>query len=123
VELFDREVTLVSPTAVDIVDHLRTAAPSVFTSLIHSDDGIAMGQASFEIVRGRAGLAVFLSSPAGARTEIEPNWLAAPGRPGSVSKGEREARGTRLLVSNASPVKEAEIVTHLKIYDASSPKE
>jgi Domain of unknown function (DUF4962)/Heparinase II/III-like protein len=123
VELFDREVTLVSPTEVDIVDRLKTAAPSVFTSLVHSDDLIAQGPASFEIVRGRARLAVSLGSPAGARTEIEPNWLAAPGRPGSVSKGEREARGTRLLVSNASPVKETELVTHLKIYDVSSPKE
>jgi hypothetical protein len=122
VELFDREVTLISPTEVDIIDRVRTSAPSVITSIIHSDELITEEPTSFSIVRGRAGLAVHIGAPAGARTQIEPNWLAAPGRPGSVSKGEREARGTRLLISNASPVKEAELVTHLKIYDV-SPKE
>jgi hypothetical protein len=116
VKLFDRDVTLVSPTEIDVVDHLRTDSPSIFTSLLHSDDLISKeSDARLSIVRGNGVLQILVGSPPGVRTEIEPNWLIGPGRPGSVSKGEREARGTRLRISNPAPVQEVQLSTHLAI--------
>ena len=35
---------------------------------------------------------------------IEPNILTAPGKPGSVDKGEQQVRGQRLAVTNKKPV-------------------
>ncbi len=119
VKQFDREITLVSPTELEIVDRLKTEAPATFTALVHADDAITkQSDGRYAIVRGNAALEILLSSPPGARGEVEPNALIGPGRPGSVSNGEREARGTRLRLSNATPLVEATFVTRLKIADA-----
>ncbi len=121
VKQFDRELSLVSANELQITDRLATEAPATFTALLHADEAITkLADARYSIVRGNAALEVLLDSPPGARAEIEPNALIGPGRPGSVSDGERENRGLRLRLSNAAPQAEATFVTRLKITDAAA---
>ena len=47
--------------------------------------------------------------------KVEKNILTAPGRPGSVDKGEREERGVRLAISTKEKVKKAQFKVKLKI--------
>ena len=54
-------------------------------------------------------------NPAMFTTSIEENFLTAPGRPGSVDKGEREQRGVRLAISTKKKVKKMKIKTMLEI--------
>jgi len=54
-------------------------------------------------------------APEEAQTAIEPNVLTAPGRPGSVDKGERQVRGERLAVSTTKPATNARFQMVLRI--------
>ncbi len=64
---------------------------------------------------GEASLFAELIAPKQFNAKIEKNILTAPGKPGSVDKGEREERGVRLAISNKKPVKELTFVMRLKI--------
>jgi hypothetical protein len=46
---------------------------------------------------------------------IGPNYLTAPGPPGSVDKGNREQRGVRLAISTKEPVNEARFKVRLTV--------
>jgi hypothetical protein len=48
-------------------------------------------------------------------TKIETNFLIAPGKPGSVDKGEREERGVRLAISTKEKTRSSQFVIKLKI--------
>ena len=60
-------------------------------------------------------LSVQILAPSKVKTIVEKNILTAPGRPGSVDKGEREERGMRLAISTGEKITKAKLVTELTI--------
>jgi len=60
-------------------------------------------------------LKVNVDAPEQTRNAIEPNDLTAPGRPGSVDKGERQVRGERLAISTITPTKATRFRVSLKV--------
>lgn len=116
VEKFERRWTMESPAEFKIQDALVAKAPAVFTSVLHGDgDILERGALEFEIPAEGASLGVFLEAGEDLRSSTEPNFMTAPGRPGSVQKGEREARGSRLLIGNDTPLTSWELVTRLVV--------
>src|SRR5262249_45454893 len=82
---------------VRIEDDIAASSPRVFSTLVHFDgaDKPSEMEISYEGIRDVEGL----------RTRIEPNVVTAPGPPGSVDKGPREVRGSRLVISPNGPVR------------------
>ena len=112
---FLREVTL-SGDELRIEDRLVSTAPATFTALWHSDGPIELTSSTrAKISRAHASLEISIDSPRSIESTIEPNWMTAPGRPGSVQKGEREARGFRVRFSNKTPTQSFVLGTLLKI--------
>ncbi len=54
-------------------------------------------------------------TPLAVETQIEKNILTAPGRPGSVDKGEREERGVRLAISTKEKITKAKLIMELRV--------
>ena len=100
----------------NVTDTLQALKPQVFTSLLHADERITReGDGRFLFDGAGARLLVSVNAPEGARAEVEANALTAPGRPGSVDKGERVERGQRLAVSTAGPATSARFAVSLKV--------
>ena len=119
VKRFERRFKMISPTEFLIEDSLETEKPVTFSSLVHGDsDFTKVTAGSYKLQQGKTKLTVNFKSSTPLITNKEPNWMTAPGRPGSVQKGERESRGHRLLVSNAKPTSKTKIVTRLLIKSA-----
>ena len=113
---FQRQVRI-QATEVNIVDRLETKSPAVFTSLWHSDGPIDIkSPRSIQIRRDQTRLDINVADGPDVAIEIEPNWMTGPGRPGSVQKGDREARGFRARVSNKKPTRSLVVGTQLKIH-------
>ncbi|HEV8591905.1 MAG TPA: hypothetical protein VGQ55_07360, partial [Pyrinomonadaceae bacterium] len=86
------------------------------TSYLHSDSAINLiNRNIFEFEPGKTSLIAEIVGPEGAEAKVETNYLTAPGRPGSVDKGEREERGVRLAVTTTAPVDKAKFITRLRI--------
>jgi hypothetical protein len=101
-------------------DEIQTKQPRTFTTLVHSDDGVARADdRQFVINASGTKLKINIETPVQTRNAIEPNDLTAPGRPGSVDKGERQVRGERLSISTIVPAKAARFRVWLKIEGAS----
>lgn len=101
---FRRRIRLEASGKISVADEIRSSKEHVFTELLHSDTTMsARGERQFEI----HGLQIKIEPPPGATLKIEPNIVTAPGKPGSVSEGEQQHRGTRLNVTTASPRKSA----------------
>jgi hypothetical protein len=99
-----------------ITDELETTAPRLFTALLHADESIERkGPNRFLIDAGSARLDVQIVQPERAATRIEENVLTAPGRPGSVDKGERQVRGQRLALSTPAPATSTRFVMRLSL--------
>jgi hypothetical protein len=103
-EKFTRQFTFTPPGAFVVEDEIKTSKPRKIVSYLHSDTEIVRSGDRFEFEPGKPSLLVELTAPNGLDAIIEKNILTAPGRPGSVDKGEREERGVRLAVSPKSPV-------------------
>lgn len=89
----------------DVEDFLAAQEPSKFTTLLHADDKIeTAGYNPFVIKTPKAWLQILIVEPMENDFRIEPNILTAPGKPGSVDKGEQQVRGQRLAVTNKTPV-------------------
>ncbi len=99
VEKFDRRFTFVAPGEFFVEDDIETSRPRKIISYLHSDNEIVNSGKGFEFEPGKPSLLVELIKPADLDAIIEKNILTAPGRPGSVDKGEREERGVRLAIS------------------------
>jgi hypothetical protein len=113
---FMREFRFDLKTGFTISDDIQTTKPRTFTALLHSDNHVAQVSANqFEVDAANTKLKINVNAPAQARTAIEPNDLTAPGRPGSVDKGEKEVRGLRLAVSTPAPATAARFVMTLKV--------
>ena len=64
---------------------------------------------------GGTNLAVEVIEPSDIAAKIETNILTAPGRPGSVDKGEREERGVRLAISTGKAVSKTRFAVKLRV--------
>ena len=115
VEKFVRKFAFNSNGHIRIEDEIKTKREQVITSYLHSDTSIVELGSMFEFEPGKTSLLVQFAQPGLFKAVIEPNVLTAPGRPGSVDKGEREERGVRLAISTRSPVKQAKFVVTMKI--------
>ncbi len=117
VEKFIRKFDFTYPNQFIVADDVRTKFPQTVTAYLHADTKIteaSTGSFFFE-PESNPGLLVKLINPAMFSTVIEENFLTAPGRPGSVDKGEREQRGVRLAVSTKNKVKKAKFKMQLEI--------
>lgn len=116
VESFIRQFSFTAPGDFEVEDQIVTKGGEAVTSYLHSDTSIVKkGNALFEFEGSKPGLLVELLDAGSFDTVIGPNFLTAPGRPGSVDKGEREERGVRLAITPKKPAKETKIKMKLKI--------
>lgn len=116
VKEFIRTFEFTAPGDFLINDYVKTDVPKTITSYLHSDNLIVeKAKNIFEFEPNGTSLFAEIMSPKDIETKIEKNVLTAPGRPGSVDKGEREERGVRLAVSTAKKVKEANFKYRLKV--------
>lgn len=121
---FEREFQFTTRNGFVISDVLAAKEPHVFTALLHADDKVEIAGAKpkFVIRADGAALAGTVAAPDNAKLTVEPNELTAPGRPGSVDKGEQQVRGWRLAVSTREPVREARFIVKLEMTDARPAK-
>ena len=113
---FSRELTFKPGGNVRLIDNLEATSPSTFTLLFHSDETFERaGDNSLRTRPHGASLVVDVETPFPLDVKVEPNWMTGPGLPGSVQKGDREARGFRARVSNKNPERVAKFVSLLKV--------
>lgn len=115
VEKFTRRVSFTAPGEFLVEDDIKTSKPRKIVSFLHSDTVIEKSGSGFVFEPGSTNLFVELIEPSGLEAIIEKNVLTAPGRPGSVDKGEREERGVRLAISPKQPATNLSTKTKLSI--------
>lgn len=117
VEELIRRFDFTAPNDFVITDSVETDAPQTITSFLHADNKIIeKTKSTFEFEpNGEASLFAEIIQPEEFDAKIEKNILTAPGKPGSVDKGEREERGVRLAISTKQKVKKTKIKMMLKI--------
>ena len=117
VKKFIRRFDFSAPGEFTILDDIQTSRPSIITAYIHADNKIEPSSNGSFILEpdGKPSLLAQINNPAMFTTTIEKNILTAPGKPGSVDKGEREERGVRLAISTKEKLKKAKIKTTLEI--------
>ncbi|HEY0350213.1 MAG TPA: DUF4962 domain-containing protein [Pyrinomonadaceae bacterium] len=122
---FVREFVYQPGSGFTVSDDVETTRPAVLTFVLHADDHIEKGEGcNFSITAGRVKLLIdpTIDAPVepaqqSLQAVIETNNLTAPGPPGAVDKGERQARGQKLLFSNAVPTTRARFTLRLTIED------
>lgn len=116
VKKFVRKFEFAAPNRFTVIDEVETAAPKIITSYLHADNSIVKSpNNSFLFEAPNTNLLVKILPPLAVETKIEKNILTAPGRPGSVDKGEREERGVRLAISTREKVAKAKLVVEMTI--------
>lgn len=114
VKRFIRQFDFAASGEFIVRDTVETDSPQTVVSYLHADNLIRETSANnFEFEPNGTSLLVEIGQPKNAATKIEKNILTAPGRPGSVDKGEREERGVRLAVSN--PEKSNKLTFQIKL--------
>jgi hypothetical protein len=120
---FVREFVYKIDVGFTVTDEVETTKPAIFTWLVHADDRIEKEEGClFRIEAGQVKLLIdpTLTAPVenaqqSIESAIETNNLTAPGPPGAVDKGERQARGQKLLLSTAVATTKARFVQQLTI--------
>ncbi|CAN5127253.1 hypothetical protein BH20ACI1_BH20ACI1_11880 [soil metagenome] len=113
---FIRRFDFTAPNDFVIIDDVKTNMPQIITAFFHADNSIVKKSKSiFEFEPNGTSLFAEIIEPKKFEAKIEKNILTAPGKPGSVDKGEREMRGTRLEISTDQPAKEVKFLMRLKI--------
>ncbi len=113
---FTRHFSFTPTMDFEVKDELAAKQPATFTTLLHADDKVAtVGRNQFLIATPTAKLQATIVAPPVFNAHVEANILTAPGKPGSVDKGERQQRGEQLAVSNAKPATTGQFVMKLKI--------
>jgi hypothetical protein len=116
VKKFTRTFEFAAPYRFTITDDVETDSPKTITSYLHSDNLInRLLPNKFVFEPNGTNLLTEIIEPKMFDAVVEKNILTAPGKPGSVDKGEREERGMRLAVSTKSSVKKLKLVTKLTI--------
>src|SRR6266550_651589 len=125
---FVREFVYRPGAGFTISDEVETTKPAVLTFLVHADKRIEKESATqFSIKAGKVKLLIdpSIAQPNelpppkqiqnGVQAMIETNTLTAPGPPGAVDKGERQARGEKLLLSTPAPTTSVRFIQRLSI--------
>ncbi len=116
VSSFVRKFEFTAPGSFLITDTVELASPKTITSFLHSDNLITeLSAGKFLFEPNGTSLSAEIVSPKAFNSKIEKNILTAPGKPGSVDKGEREERGVRLAVSTKKKATKAKFITKLMI--------
>lgn len=116
VRKFIRRFEFTAPDEFTVSDEVETAEPKTITAYLHADNRIENNSnGGFTFEPGGTELFVSFVEPKGAKTAVEKNILTAPGKPGSVDKGEREERGVRLSISPAEKTNQTKFVVKMKI--------
>ena len=116
VKRFIREFEFTAPNNFVVKDAVITDRPQIITAYLHSDNAInKMSEKKFVFEPTGTSLSAEIVAPQTVKTTIEKNILTAPGKPGSVDKGEREERGVRLAISTAEKVDKLNLEVRLKI--------
>jgi len=125
---FVREFVYRSGAGFTVADAVETTKPAVLTFLLHADNRIEKESGNRFIIR--AGGVKLLIDPtieqpnelprrkqiqSPIQAIIETNTMTAPGPPGAVDKGERQARGQKLLLSTPAPTTRARFILRLNI--------
>jgi hypothetical protein len=116
VKSFVRRFQFKAPGEWTVEDDIETSKPQLITSYLHSDTSIVeKGKNTFEFEPTGTSLITEVLAPAAADSKIEKNFLVAPGKPGSVDKGEREERGVRLALSTTTAATNAKFKIRIKL--------
>ncbi|MFT3744788.1 MAG: DUF4962 domain-containing protein [Pyrinomonadaceae bacterium] len=116
VKKFTRNFVFAAPGSFTVTDSIETDKPQTITSYLHSDRKIDKApNGSFIFEPGGTHLKVDVVNPTDFDTKAEINVLTAPGKPGSVDKGEREERGVRLAVSTKQKVNKLDLVIKMTV--------
>lgn len=116
VKKFIRKFEFTAPNKFVITDDVETETPKTITSYLHSDNLISqLSSNKFVFEPNGTNLLTEIVAPKEFDAKIEKNILTAPGRPGSVSKGEREERGVRVAISTKGKVTKARFVKKLTV--------
>lgn len=100
VKKFIRKFEFTAPNKFVVTDDVETNAPKIITSFLHADNVInQLSTKKFVFEPNGTSLLAEIIAPKMFEAKIEKNILTAPGRPGSVDKGEREERGVRVAIS------------------------
>jgi hypothetical protein len=128
---FVREFVYRSGAGFTVSDEVETIKPAVLTFLLHADNSIEKESGNrFSIKAGGVKMLIDPTieqpkelpatkqiEPKQIQSAIETNTLTAPGPPGAVDKGERQARGQKLLLSTPAPTIRARFTMRLSIED------
>lgn len=117
VRKFIRRFEFSAPNNFVVTDDIETEKPSLITSYLHADNLIENGSNNYFFFEplNNSRLLVKVEAPSQPQTIIEKNFLTAPGRPGSVDKGDREERGVRLAISTKEKTTKAKFVVKMEI--------
>ena len=116
VKKFIRKFEFTAPNNFVVTDVVETNSPKTIINYLHSDNLIKeLSTNKFEFEPNGTSLLAEIMMPKVFDAKVEKNILTAPGRPGSVDKGEREERGVRLAISTKEKVKKAQFKVKLKI--------
>ena len=97
----------------EITDEFTASEPRIFTSFLHADEKVEAAKDGEYLLRnGTAALRVEVLTPQ-LKLRTEPNFLTAPGPPGSVDKGDRQQRGERLAIANGTPAQAVQFKVRL----------
>lgn len=115
VKKFVRTFRFSSQSGFTIQDEIETEQPAIFTSLLHADQSIQqLSPQKFLFALPTAALSITIANPSANKAISEPNILTAPGRPGSVDKGEQQQRGQRLSIATTTPATSARFTVKLQ---------
>jgi hypothetical protein len=116
VQEFTRKFEFTAPNGFTVSDSVKLEKAQIITSFLHADNKIVQnGKNVFEFEPNGTSLLAEIVAPKNFAAKIEENILTAPGKPGSVDKGEREKRGWRVAISTTQTVKEANFLVKFKI--------
>ncbi|MEQ1606475.1 MAG: DUF4962 domain-containing protein [Pyrinomonadaceae bacterium] len=116
VKKFTRSFVFAAPGSFTVTDSIETDKPRTITAYLHSDQKInKTSDRSFVFEPGGTQLKVDVVKPQNLDTKSEVNILTAPGKPGSVDKGEREERGVRLAVATKQKVSKLDLVVKMTV--------
>lgn len=127
---FVREFVYQTGAGFTVMDEVETTEPAMLSLVLHGDNQIKKeSNTQFRIDAGRVKLLIEpkleqwteKQTSHQAKSEIqalvESNTVTAPGPPGAVDKGERQARGERLLLSTPAPTTRARFIMRLSFDD------
>lgn len=114
---FHRTFTFRAPGTFTVEDDLTCEQPSAFEWFLHGDAPFSVDGRRFVTPAGGDGarLEGELARPADAQLTTGETFLLAPGAPGSIEKGKREARGYELRVVTKAPARRARVLVKLKV--------